>query len=256
MLEDGRYWRGAQEDAIMQDEHRFIWDAMLRTIDVDLSGLKVLDVGCNRGGFLRLLADTCGIAQGWGYDRASGAVADATSLSGDRPLTYVMAHSVPEGWTNFDVAFSHEVIYLIDDLEAHADSVFDALLPGGVYFAVEGVHTASPMAAAWHAESAEALQAPAAPRPRRGGSHVPRPGFRGVGRSPAARVCPSDRAHGELPSVVDLLLRLQAALSLRTARRQATPIIEAKGLDALRHTPASQYDSLLHSLKGPTEVRI
>ena len=160
MLEDGRYWRGAQEDAIMQDEHRFIWDAMLRTIDVDLSGLKVLDVGCNRGGFLRLLADTCGIAQGWGYDRASGAVADATSLSGDRPLTYVMAHSVPEGWTNFDVAFSHEVIYLIDDLEAHADSVFDALLPGGVYFAVEGVHTASPMAAAWHAETAEALHLP------------------------------------------------------------------------------------------------
>jgi len=52
MLEDGRYWRGAQEDAIMQGEHRFIWDAMLRTIDVDLSGLKVLDVGCNRGGFL------------------------------------------------------------------------------------------------------------------------------------------------------------------------------------------------------------
>ena len=222
MSEDGRYWRGVQEDATMQDEHRFIWDAMLRTIDVDLSGLKVLDVGCNRGGFLRLLTDTCGIAQGWGYDRASGAVADATSLRGDRPLTYAVAHSVPEGWTDFDVAFSHEVLYLIDDLEAHADSVFDALLPGGVYFAVEGVHTASPMAAAWHAESAEALQAPAAPRRGRCGGNVRRSGLRGVGRPLAARVRPSHRAYGELPSVVDLLPRFQATLSLRAARRKGS----------------------------------
>jgi hypothetical protein len=33
---------------------------MLDTIDVDLAGRQVLDAGCNRGGFLRLLADRCG----------------------------------------------------------------------------------------------------------------------------------------------------------------------------------------------------
>lgn len=160
MTEGSGYWQGAEEDATMQDAHRFVWDAMVRTIDVDLSGRKVLDVGCNRGGLLRLLADTCGIAQGWGYDQASGAVADATSLCGDRPLTYAVADTVPTGWVGFDVAFSHEVIYLIDDLEAHADAVFDALVPGGVYFAVEGVHSASPMTAAWHAKAAQALGLP------------------------------------------------------------------------------------------------
>jgi SAM-dependent methyltransferase len=160
MTEGSGYWQGAQEDATMQDEHRFIWDAILRTIDVDLSGMKVLDVGCNRGGFLRLLADTSGIAQGWGYDKASEAVVDATSLAGERPLEYAVADTVPEGWTDFDAAFSHEVIYLIDDLKAHADSIFEALLPGGVYFAVEGVHSASPMTAAWHNETAMTLRLP------------------------------------------------------------------------------------------------
>ena len=55
------YWRSAADDEAMQDEHGFIWDAMLDTIDVDLGGRRVLDAGCNRGGFLRLLADARGI---------------------------------------------------------------------------------------------------------------------------------------------------------------------------------------------------
>jgi len=32
----------------MQDEHAFIWRAMLETIDIDLAGRRVLDAGCNR----------------------------------------------------------------------------------------------------------------------------------------------------------------------------------------------------------------
>ncbi len=71
------YWRGAAEDEAMQDEHRFVWTAMLDTIDVDLAGTRVLDVGCSRGGFLRLLADDCRIKEGFGYDPAAGAIEDA-----------------------------------------------------------------------------------------------------------------------------------------------------------------------------------
>jgi hypothetical protein len=50
-------WQGAAADEAMQAEHGFIWDAMRETIDGDLVGTRVLDAGCNRGGFLRLLAD-------------------------------------------------------------------------------------------------------------------------------------------------------------------------------------------------------
>ena len=65
-----RYWRGSAQDEVMQDEHGFIWRAMLDMVDADLSGSKVLDAGCNRGGFLRLLSDEASIGEGFGYDPA------------------------------------------------------------------------------------------------------------------------------------------------------------------------------------------
>ena len=154
------YWRGAAEDEAMQDEHGFIWQAMLDTIDTDLAGRRVLDAGCNRGGFLRLLVDAEGIAEGFGYDPASGAISDARRLAGDRPLTFEVADTVPDGWCGFDVAFSHEVLYLLEDLPAHAAGLYGALKPNGSYFAVMGVHNGSPMMSAWHAESRTELGLP------------------------------------------------------------------------------------------------
>lgn len=144
----------------MQDEHGFIWLGMLDTVDVELAGKKVLDAGCNRGGFLRLLADRAGIAEGWGYDPAAGAVDDAKRLAGDRPLRFQAGGTVPEDWSGFDVAFSHEVLYLLHDMEAHASAVYDALLPGGVYFAVMGVHNGSPLMSDWHKQSVGTLKLP------------------------------------------------------------------------------------------------
>jgi SAM-dependent methyltransferase len=154
------YWRGAAEDEAMQDEHGFLWKAMLDTIDTDLTGRRVLDAGCNRGGFLRLLIDAAGIAEGYGYDPASGAITDARRLAGDRPLTFEVADTVPSGWGDFDMAFSHEVLYLLGDLPAHAAGLLAALKPRGSYFAVVGVHAGSPLMSAWHAGTAVELGLP------------------------------------------------------------------------------------------------
>src|SRR5438093_12920615 len=110
---EATYWRSAADDEAMQDEHGFIWRAMLETIDVELTGRRVLDAGCNRGGFLRLLADQHGIAEGFGYDPAASAIEDALKLAGSRPLVFEEASSVPDGWSGLDVAFSHEVLYLL-----------------------------------------------------------------------------------------------------------------------------------------------
>jgi SAM-dependent methyltransferase len=154
------YWQGAAEDEAMQDEHGFVWRAMLDTIDADMAGRRVLDAGCNRGGFLRLLVDRYGIAEGFGYDPASGAIEDARRLAGQRPLTYEVSESVPAGWEGLDVAFSHEVLYLIHDLSAHARGIYGALAPGGVYYAVMGVHAGSPLMAEFHRQNAEALGMP------------------------------------------------------------------------------------------------
>lgn len=155
-----RYWQGADEDEAMQEEHGFLWRAILDTIDVDLAGLRVLDAGCNRGGFLRLLVDESRIARGFGYDPAAGAVDDARRLAGARPLTFETADTVPAGWAGFDAAFSHEVLYVLHDLASHAAAMFAALAPGAPYFAVMGVHAGSPMMSAWHGSAAADLGLP------------------------------------------------------------------------------------------------
>lgn len=155
------YWRGAVEDEAMQDEHGFIWRAILDTIDVSLTAKRVLDIGCNRGGFLRLLADECGIAEGLGYDPALGAIEDARRLCSTRPLRFDAAEAIPPDWSGLDVAFSHEVLYLLNDLSSHAADAYRVLAPGGVYYAVTGVHAGSPLMAEWHRENASELGLPA-----------------------------------------------------------------------------------------------
>jgi SAM-dependent methyltransferase len=133
---------------------------MLDTIDTDLAGKRVLDAGCNRGGFLRLLCDSCAIAEGFGYDPAPGAIDDAHRLAGQRPLSFEVADTVPTDWGRFDAAFSHEVLYVIHDLAAHAEAVFGALAADSSYYAVMGVHDASPLMVEWHRAHAEELALP------------------------------------------------------------------------------------------------
>jgi SAM-dependent methyltransferase len=154
------YWRGAAEDEAMQDEHGFLWRALLDSIDIELEGRRVLDAGCNRGGFLRLLVDEAGIAEGYGYDPASGAIDDARRLAGQRPLTFATAVTVPTEWAEFDAAFSHEVLYLLKDLALHAKAMFTALKPGAPYFAVMGVHAGSRLMSEWHESVASDLALP------------------------------------------------------------------------------------------------
>jgi SAM-dependent methyltransferase len=155
------YWQDAAADEAMQEEHGFVWRAMLDTVDVDLAGKRVLDAGCNQGGFLRLLVDDCAIGEGFGYDPASGAIDDARRLAGARALEFSVSDTVPAGWGGFDVAFSHEVLYLLHDLPSHARAIFAALAPGGSYYAVIGVHSGSPLMVRWHRENADALDIPA-----------------------------------------------------------------------------------------------
>jgi SAM-dependent methyltransferase len=144
----------------MQDEHGFLWRAMLDTIDVDLTGRRVIDAGCNQGGFLRLLVDEAGIAEGYGYDPASDAIDDARRLAGGRPLVFEAASAVPGGWGKFDVAFSHEVLYLLPDLGGHAAAMFSALNEGAPYFAAMGVHAGSRLMSSWYQANAGQLQLP------------------------------------------------------------------------------------------------
>ncbi|MEM8786896.1 MAG: methyltransferase domain-containing protein [Pseudomonadota bacterium] len=134
----------------MTDEHAWIWREMIRAIDwPEMRTARVLDIGCNQGGFLRLLHDLKPFAKGVGVDLAAEAVALADARKGERPLDYIAADRLAAAGLGFDVALSHEVIYLIGDLADHAAQVADVLKPGGSYYAVTCCHSDNPLWAGW-----------------------------------------------------------------------------------------------------------
>lgn len=155
-----QYWQNASADEAMQPAHAFVWEAMLETAGIDLVGKRILDVGCNRGGFLRLVADRYDIAVGFGYDPAASAIENARALAGRRRLEFSSADTIPLEWRPIDVAFSHEVLYLLHDPAAHAQEIQRTLAPGGIYYATLGVHQGSPLMTAWHGANRQRLDLP------------------------------------------------------------------------------------------------
>ncbi|MEL6104096.1 MAG: class I SAM-dependent methyltransferase [Pseudomonadota bacterium] len=145
----------SEEDS-MTDEHVWIWQEMINIIpQPDLSSVRVLDVGCNQGGFLRKLYDQRPFASGVGIDIARDRVALANAAKGDRLLQYVASSQIEDAGDGFDLAFSHEVIYLIEDLQAHARQVGKVLKTGGHYDAVTCCHADSPLWAKWRPKIAQ-----------------------------------------------------------------------------------------------------
>ncbi|MFJ7356476.1 class I SAM-dependent methyltransferase [Phyllobacterium sp. NPDC097923] len=137
------------EDA-MADGHAPIWRHLIGLLpERDLSGKAVLDFGCNQGGLLRHLYAIRPFRKALGVDIAEQSIARANDLRGNLPVQYQTAAHV-EGWDGeFDLAISHEVIYLVADIEAHARDIWRSLKPGGVYYAVTGCHTDNPLWPKW-----------------------------------------------------------------------------------------------------------
>lgn len=150
----------AEEDS-MTDDHAWIWREMINCIpSKDLADAKVLDVGCNQGGFLRLLYDTSPFAIGVGVDIAEDRVALANAASGNRPISYIATDKTGDAGQAFDLAFSHEVIYLIEDIRDHALQVASVLKQGGHYDAVTCCHSDSPLWKTWRPMIAEFSNVP------------------------------------------------------------------------------------------------
>jgi SAM-dependent methyltransferase len=145
----------------MEEGHRPMWRHFIQTVpEVDLSTREILDFGCNRGGFLRLLHALKPFRQALGIDIARDSIGAARELAGAFPIDYEVA-SDASAWPNrFDLAFSYEVIYLLPDPAAHAVSIHAALKSGGVYYAVTGCHTESPLWPSFRKAIAETTNAP------------------------------------------------------------------------------------------------
>lgn len=134
----------------MGDAHTPVWRRMVEVSKLgDLSGSDVLDFGCNQGGFLRMLYTTHRFRSGVGVDIARDSVARAEALKGDRPLSYHVGSEVATLGRRFDLAFSHEVLYLLPDLAEHARDMAVVLRPGASYIAAMGCHRDMPLWPRW-----------------------------------------------------------------------------------------------------------
>ncbi len=142
--------RNPADEEAMGATHAPIWRRMADvSVPHDISTSTVLDYGCNQGGFLRLLYDSHSFLRAVGIDIARESVARAELLKGHRPIQYKVADQAAALGQTFDFAFSHEVIYLLPDLAAHARDIRAALQPGASYVAAMGCHTDSSVWPRW-----------------------------------------------------------------------------------------------------------
>lgn len=142
----------AVEDG-MNTSHGVLWRRLIELMtERDLRDRQVLDFGCNQGGLLRALYHARPYAWALGVDIAEQSVARARELRGPLPAEYRVVTDLASLAERFDLALSHEVLYLLADLGAHARDMFRLLRPGGVYYVAIGCHADHPDWATWQRE--------------------------------------------------------------------------------------------------------
>lgn len=145
-----RRWDSIEGELQMEKGHLPAWQAMILQIqERDLSGKRVLDFGCNRGGFLRTLYSQKPFKSGTGADIATDALEDARNLSKGIPVEFMTTPELSGREACFEIVFSHEVVYLLPDLAAHARDVYRWLSPGGAYYMAIGEYTENPLWPRW-----------------------------------------------------------------------------------------------------------
>ncbi len=144
------WMKSPEEDAAMQEEHLPYWQAMIKSMpEQDLTRMTILDFGCNQGGFLQLLFNLRPFKAAVGIDAVDSAIEIARKKCAGLPVEFKVDTSVGRFKAHFDLAFSHEVLYLLPDLSFHAREMFTALKTEGIYYASMGAHLENPLWPRW-----------------------------------------------------------------------------------------------------------
>jgi phosphoethanolamine N-methyltransferase len=132
---------------------------------IDLTGARVLDIGCGSGAIAVILVRDHGAAHVTGIDvedpvcAAARARADAAGLAGQITIGKVTPGPFPYADQSFDLVFSKDSIIHIPDKEALAAEVFRVLKPGGIFAASDWLraHDGAPSPEMAHYIALEAL---------------------------------------------------------------------------------------------------
>ncbi len=149
-------WDTLEGEESMAEGHAPAWHALISYIqEKTLTDKRVLDFGCNRGGFLKVLYQSLPYKDALGVDIAEDSIAYATENKGCTPCDYAHSRVLANEKEAFDVAFSHEVVYLLPDLQAHAREMASVLKTGGVYYLAIGEYAENPLWEEWKKTVAE-----------------------------------------------------------------------------------------------------
>ena len=133
----GQWWQEPHAgDQALEDSHKEFWqDFIDNALDVDFTDKKVLDFGCNQGGLLARIHQSMPFKEAVGVDLAQESIEKAKKRRIHLPVQFFATDDIGSLDSDFDVAMSSAVIYLIDDIHEHARKMFERLKHGGVYFA-------------------------------------------------------------------------------------------------------------------------
>lgn len=111
--------------------------------------LKVLDFGCGYGQFLQIIDLVFQIDSAIGVDYDYERIVYANNNNKFNFVKYLHDDgSILNKFNSyFDVIFSQEVLYTLNDLVSHSQMIFKSLKNGGFYFATMGCNTDNPF---WH----------------------------------------------------------------------------------------------------------
>src|SRR5258708_13151362 len=138
--------RNPAEEEAMGAVHAPIWRRMIDvSVPHDLHDSTILDYGCNQGGFLRMLYDRYPFKSAVGIDIARESVARADLLKGHRPIEYKVADGSASLGRRFAYPFTHEVLYLLQNLPSHPAAIRAPRLPRDTHSPALGPHPPPPL---------------------------------------------------------------------------------------------------------------
>ncbi len=130
------------------------WPA-LRALLPDLSGLRLVDLGCGFGWFCRW-ARQHGAAQVLGLDLSENMLARAEVANSDPAITYARAdlEQLDLPAASFDLAYSSLTLHYIENLAGLLTTIYRALVPGGRFvFSIEHPIYMAPRHPGWQVDA-------------------------------------------------------------------------------------------------------